>query len=144
MFLEQTRLRGRRNPSRMAGAGQNGTELLDLMVGEPVAYATGSSELKATGPFRDGFELPDHQESGRIIAGAHRKFDLLPGEEAHADGIRFQYQCVPGIIRTSPDILSAGATFSNSGLYLFLARASARDRWQAPPLRIGPVHQGVS
>ena len=28
-----------------------------------------ASRLKATGPFRDGFELPDHQESERIVCG---------------------------------------------------------------------------
>jgi len=39
------------------------------MVGEPVAYATGSHELKAMGPFRDGFELPDLQGSKSIMRG---------------------------------------------------------------------------
>ena len=33
------------------------------MVGEPVAYATGSPELKAIGPSRTVFYLPDRQES---------------------------------------------------------------------------------
>ena len=28
-----------------------------------------AARLKATGPFRDGFELPDHQESERIVCG---------------------------------------------------------------------------
>ncbi|CAH1696378.1 hypothetical protein CHELA1G11_40104 [Hyphomicrobiales bacterium] len=33
---------GRRNPSLTVGVGRDGTKLLDPMVGEPVAYATGS------------------------------------------------------------------------------------------------------
>lgn len=34
-----------------------------------MAYATGSHELKAMGPFRDGFELPDLQGSKSIMRG---------------------------------------------------------------------------
>ena len=36
-----------------------------------------ASRLKATGPFRDGFELPDHQESERIVCGGAPQTDFL-------------------------------------------------------------------
>lgn len=55
-----TRCLGACKPLLAVGVGRYNTTLLDLMVGEPVAYATGL-RLKATGPFRDGLQLPDHQ-----------------------------------------------------------------------------------
>ncbi len=55
------------------GAGRYGSKLLDLLVGEPGAYATGYSELKATGPSAR-FRTP---RSPRVregsFAGAYRR-----------------------------------------------------------------------
>jgi hypothetical protein len=70
---------GVETPLLPVGAGRCGTALLDLMVGEPVAYATGSPELKAIGPCNSGFELPDHQESERSVCGGVPQ-TLLLGE----------------------------------------------------------------
>ena len=41
---------------------------LTLWSGSPWRMSR-ATRLKATGPFRDGFELPDHQESERIVCG---------------------------------------------------------------------------
>lgn len=64
---------GVETPHKLVGATSMAS-LFDLRVGEPVAYATGSPELKAAGPYLCGFELPDHQRiEGHGFAGAYRK-----------------------------------------------------------------------
>jgi len=44
--MGQYALLGASKPLLAVGAGRYGIKLLDLMVGEPVAYATGSSRTK--------------------------------------------------------------------------------------------------
>lgn len=60
---------GRGNPYERFGAGRYGAALLDLMVGEPVAYATGSPELKATGPFRTVSNSPITKSQRGFVCG---------------------------------------------------------------------------
>lgn len=60
---------GRGNPYERFGAGRYGAALLDLMVGEPVAYATGSPELKATGPFRTVSNSPITKSQREFVCG---------------------------------------------------------------------------
>lgn len=71
---------GRSNPD-MTGvdAGRNSVTLPDLRVGEPAAYATGSPELKATGPSHVGLLTPRSPRIRcEVEAGAYRW--RLPGE----------------------------------------------------------------
>ena len=63
---------GVETPHEKVGAGCHSTTLLDLMVGEPVAYATGSSELKAAGTVSCGFPTPRSPRSRDELAGADR------------------------------------------------------------------------
>ena len=60
---------GRRNPYERFGAGRHGAALLDLMVGEPVAHATGSPELKARGPSRTVSNSPITKSQRGIVCG---------------------------------------------------------------------------
>jgi hypothetical protein len=60
---------GVETPLLPVGAGRDGTALLDLRVGEPVAYATGSPELKATGPCNSGFRTPRSPRVTEFVCG---------------------------------------------------------------------------
>ncbi|CDI11931.1 protein of unknown function (plasmid) [Agrobacterium pusense] len=66
-----TRCLGACKPLPVAGVGRYGTTLLDLMVGEPVAYATGL-RLKATGPSGTVCNSPITKGSMSMSAGANR------------------------------------------------------------------------
>ncbi len=68
---------GRGNPYERFGAGRYGAALLDLMVGEPVAYATGSPELKATGPFRTVSNSPITKSQRGIVCGGVPQTHLI-------------------------------------------------------------------
>ena len=68
---------GRGNLYERFGAGRYGAALLDLMVGEPVAYATGSPELKATGPFRTVSNSPITKSQRGIVCGGVPQTHLI-------------------------------------------------------------------
>ena len=76
---------GRGNPYERFGAGRYGAALLDLMVGEPVAHATGSSELKAIGPSRTVSNSPITKSQREIVCGGVPQ-TLLFGDEDVAQG----------------------------------------------------------
>jgi len=69
MLTEQTHCSGASKPLPAVGVGRDGTALLDLMVGEPLAHVQGFSP-KGHGAVWYGFELPDHQVRGAICGGA--------------------------------------------------------------------------
>ncbi len=68
---------GRGNPYERFGAGRYGAALLDLMVGEPVAYATGSPELKAIGPSSTVSNSPITKSQRGIVCGGVPQTHLI-------------------------------------------------------------------
>lgn len=50
-------------PEWTVGASRDGTTTLTPLVGGPAAYVQ-AHQLKAVGPYRLGFEPPDHQDQG--------------------------------------------------------------------------------
>ena len=70
---------GRGNPYERFGAGRCGAALLDLMVGEPVAYETGSPELKAMGPPRTVSNSPITKCQRGIVCGGVPQTTALRG-----------------------------------------------------------------
>lgn len=65
-----TRCPGAWNPYERFGASRYGAALLDLIVGEPVAYATGSPELKSIGPSRTGSNSPIIRSQRGIVCSS--------------------------------------------------------------------------
>lgn len=97
--------------------------ILDPLVGEPAVYVQ-ALQLKAVGPYPLGFELPDHQDQGGLLAGANR--ELLPQRRHGAQmaeintGLEREAGARSAKAHTPPDSTGCAAIFELLAYYALL------------------------